>query len=59
MAKTTAEKIAVMQAYIDGKVIEVSETFSAPHSNWSELPSGAVPTWAWDVCDYRVKPENG
>lgn len=55
MASTTAEKIAVMQGYLDGKVIEVSDPDSW-NTEWVEQPAGAEPTWDWATFDYRVKP---
>lgn len=48
--KTLLEKIAVMQAAADGKVIQ---TDFQRAGTWVDNPS---PTWDWGVCDYRVKP---
>ena len=48
---TTAEKIAVMQAAIDGKAIE----YRPPdYKDWHTLTH---PSWNWERCEYRVKPE--
>jgi hypothetical protein len=47
--KTLQEKIAVMQAFADGKKIEICDSGV---SNWR----GSInPTWNWDLCNYRVK----
>lgn len=48
---TTAEKIAVMQAFERGEKVEF------------KYPSGTVwfasdsPVWNWDACQYRVAPK--
>lgn len=44
-------KIAVMQAYRDGKVIQITNG----RGNWRD--DGSVPLiWNWGCHDYRVKP---
>jgi hypothetical protein len=48
----TAEKIAVMQAFLDGKKIEATERRAG--GGWNPLP---VPCWNWDDFVYRVKKE--
>ena len=48
--KTTAEMIAVMQAYEDGKEIEYS---NRDYPTWNKTK----PVWDWHRNDYRVKPE--
>jgi hypothetical protein len=46
----TLRKIAVMQAYVDGKEIEMTS-----HGDlWVRCD---FPTWNWSDKDYRVKPE--
>jgi len=45
--KRTAEMIAVMQAYVDGKEIEVSYD-GAPFKTVD------VPLWNWDYREYRI-----
>lgn len=51
MAKTLAEKIAVMQAAQRGEEIECRvDSFSS----WQEIE---VPMWNWVDFDYRVKPK--
>lgn len=45
---TTEEKIAVMQAYLDGKVIEISPR------NQNDWGICKCPLWDWRLCDYRV-----
>lgn len=49
MAKTLAEKIAVMQAAERGEEIECKFVWDEP---WLFVPT---PTWNWDKFDYRVK----
>lgn len=49
--KTTKEKIAIMQAYEDGKKIEVCGKIE---NVWYSTTS---PDWNWANCDYRIKPE--
>ena len=50
---TTKEKIAVMQAYEDGKKIQIY--FKA--SGWTDWDVSWGPVWDWDKHDYRIKPE--
>jgi hypothetical protein len=47
---TTQEKIAVMQAYVDGVAVQVLDSHG-----WNDLGIGN-PMWNWDVFDYRIKP---
>jgi len=47
--KTTQEKIAVMQAYVDGKKIEWLS-----NGEWAGIE---VPAWNWISYDYRVKQD--
>lgn len=49
MAKTDAEKIAVMQGFVDGRQIEIKLG-----GDWSAV---GQPRWSWSNCDYRIKPE--
>ena len=48
----TKEKIAVMQAFVEGKEIQVSTRHS---TEWKRLTW--VPEWDWTSYDYRIKPE--
>lgn len=48
---TTAEKIAVMQAFEDGKKIE-----AGPPGTHYWGPQ-ATPSWNWELFNYRVKKE--
>lgn len=50
---TTKEKIAVMQAYEDGKKIQVATN---GEEDWEDFNFGE-PMWDWECCDYRIKPE--
>jgi hypothetical protein len=45
----TIEAIRVMQAFVDGKEVEVLLTFSQ-----SEIAT--TPVWNWDANNYRIKP---
>lgn len=47
----TIEAIRVMQAYVDGKEVEVKGVLTG--SVW--MPAG-VPYWNWQMIDYRIKP---
>lgn len=49
--KTIQEKIAVMQAFADGKEIEIYDEYT---SKWI---SASGPNFNWTGCDYRVKEE--
>ena len=49
---TIKQMIEVMQAYEDGKKIEVKA--KRVDDNWSWTP---YPSWNWAACDYRIKPE--
>lgn len=49
--KTTAEMIAVMQAYVDGKEIEYR---CGDYQTWRKTID---PLWDWYKTDYRVKTE--
>lgn len=48
--KTTAEMIAVMQAFEDGKPIEFRDV-SLAHARWMRIN---LPSWNWQHLDYRV-----
>ena len=51
--RTTAEKIEVMQAFVDGKKIEALPGIGG-NGKWVDWQD---PNWDWDCCDYRVKPQ--
>lgn len=55
MEKTTAEKIQVMQAYLEGKQIEFMAIYGSDDHEW--MICDFEPYWDWITCDYRVKPE--
>lgn len=46
---TTQEKIAIMQAHVDGKVVEARYK---KHKTWDPVCSN--PDWDWYNFDYRV-----
>lgn len=48
---TTAEMIAVMKAYDEGKKIQFKENHEV---EWHDCNT---PLWDWACFDYRVKPE--
>lgn len=52
---TTAEKITVMQAFIDGKTIETRIN----NDSWMEvsLENNDDLYWNWEKNEYRIKPE--
>lgn len=49
MSTTIKEKIAVMQAYADGKKIEI---YSKRHKIWKDIED---PNWDWMNSEYRIK----
>lgn len=48
----TAERIAVMQAALEEKAIQVATTGTAKRT-WTDISD---PNWNWAYYDYRVKP---
>lgn len=52
--KTTAEKIAVMQAYERGEKIEIK--MGRREESWESWTAGE-PNWNWPYNDYRVAPK--
>lgn len=52
MAKTTAEKIAVMAAFEEGKKIEIN---TQDGSGFHRI--GWTPNWNWEENDYRISPQ--
>lgn len=52
MLMTTQEKIAVMQAYVDGKQIQIRTS-----KGWIDFYITAEPSWNWRDFEYRIKPE--
>lgn len=50
--KTTAEKIAVIQAFEDGKRVQTKPVNSELH--WMDSSN---PSWNWVNINYRIKPE--
>ena len=51
---TTKEKIEVMQAYEEGKQIQI-RAIRINKSDW--VDSYGEPNWDWDFFEYRIKPE--
>jgi hypothetical protein len=52
--KVVKEQLAVMQAFVDGKKVQVRT--KSPGNKWQELKVNC-PSWQWDVVEYRIKPE--
>lgn len=51
MSTTTAEKIAIMQAFEDGEEVQ---RYSKHYKEWVlEI----LPLWNWCQSDYRIKPQ--
>jgi hypothetical protein len=50
---TTKQKIAVMQAFEDGKAVQYRKR-GVSSDAWMRVDA---PIWAWDCIDYKVKPE--
>lgn len=49
----TREKVAVMQAYLDGKTIELKQKRDVV---WFQWPGENEPSWDWDEFHYRITP---
>lgn len=51
----TKDKIQIMQAWVDGKKIEMCNFNDRNNDNkWMDCND---PDWTWGVVDYRIKPE--
>lgn len=50
----TKKMIEVMQAYLDGKTIQVAY---ANKNKWSDIDQEELPTWQFGDFQYRIKPE--
>ena len=56
----TREKIAVMQAFVDGKAVEirVHRPCNLTRSRWrGQVMDATSPSWDWFNFEYRIKPE--
>lgn len=53
----TLDAIKIMQAYAEGKQIQVQIT-ALGQDEWHNIDgsSGFTPQWAWDMVEYRVAP---
>ena len=51
---TTREKMEIMQAYLDGKAIQMKFSNSPDEEPWHDCDS--EPVWDWLVWDYRIRP---
>ena len=57
MTKTTEEKIAVMQAFVDGKTIKFFELNEMGVVDGEATPlqiQSKNPQWNWELFDYRI-----
>lgn len=55
---STLEMIKVMQAFTEGKAIEVKRVRDLPPGASPEwMPIPIYPTWNWAIFDYRIAPE--
>jgi hypothetical protein len=53
--KTTQEKIAIMQAFVDGKEVECRRRALA--ADWWALEKNIPTEWSWGTHDYRIKED--
>lgn len=51
---TTAQKIAIMQAFIDGRRIEFNGSWTS--WVWKPLIPDVEPVWNWEDIGYRIAP---
>ncbi len=54
--KTTQEKIAIMQAYVDGKTLQI-KTITGEWEDWRGTRLFPDPGFDWGRCDYRIKED--
>lgn len=52
----TKDKIAVMQAFVDGKTVQYKDADS-PEDCWEDYPNHVTPKWDWMNFTYRIKPK--
>lgn len=53
---TTAEKIKIMQAFLDGGILECLN-IKDKCPTWKAFLSGWEPMWNWSEFDYRIQPK--
>ncbi len=53
--KTTAEKIKVMQAYLDGRSILCTDVVTRSTTTF-KMGRSVDPNWNWETCDYEIVP---
>jgi hypothetical protein len=51
----TKAKIKIMQAFVDGKDIEILMHDPGNEIFWLKE---RMPSWNWDVCTYRISPDH-
>ena len=54
---TTAEKIVIMQAYDDGKVITWPYTRTGEDMDTAQIDTDGELNWDWDSNDYKIAPK--
>jgi len=54
----TKQKIEVMQAYLDGEIIEVAVKTVAAGPRWFTFDHRRDPVWDWKGADYRIAKTN-
>lgn len=55
--QSTIDKIKVMQAYVDGEVIEFLHEYYSESIPWAITgDQGQDPDWNWNKTRYRIKP---
>jgi hypothetical protein len=55
--KTVQEKITVMQAYVDGKTIQIYQPTSSSWEDWRGTSDLRAPNFDWGRCNYRIKED--
>lgn len=53
---TTQDKIQIMQAFVEGKIIETKDK-SIAGALYITMGNKKEPLWNWESFDYRIKPE--
>ncbi len=49
-------KIAVMEAFRDGKMVQCISADPVPDQEWRDFGKNCKPSWNWIEFDYRIKP---
>ena len=54
---TTAEKIVIMRAFVDGEVITWPFTHTGEDMKTSQIDEDGELNWDWDSNDYEIAPK--